>query len=240
MLPKLDTPTYELELPLSKKKIKYRPFLVKEQRNLLMAMESRESESIERAIHDILDVCTLNEKINVEELPILDVEYYFIQLRAKSVGEIVEARYKCNTEIDDDECGNIMETKIDISNIKVTNDSILSDVIQLTDAISIKLKYPEYSVINKSYEYSDLSDMTFNMIAKSIEYIYDGDQYYYAKELSTNDIVKFLEDLTVTQFAKIEDFFNNLPKLEQHIKLTCSKCGSNHDITVEGLESFFF
>ena len=114
-LPKLELPSYEIELPLSKKKLKYRPFVVKEQKNLLMAMESGDADSIQNVVRDILEVCTLTKDINFDEMPILDVEYFFINLRAKSVGEVVESKYRCNNIVEDKLCNNIMETKIDLT-----------------------------------------------------------------------------------------------------------------------------
>ena len=118
-LPKLDVPTYEIDLPVSKNKIKFRPFLVKEQRNLLMALESQDTNSTQQAIRDILVNCTITEGLDIDKLPIIDIEYYFINLRAKSVGEIVESRYRCNNIVEDKECGNIMEKNIDLTQIKV-------------------------------------------------------------------------------------------------------------------------
>jgi hypothetical protein len=118
-LPKIDVPTYEIELPVSKKKIKFRPFLVKEQKNLLMAIESTDSVTVQQAISDVLNNCTLTEKINIDKLPIVDVEYYFLHLRAKSVGEVIESKYRCNNIVDSKECGNIMENNLDLMAIKV-------------------------------------------------------------------------------------------------------------------------
>ena len=138
-LPKLDVPTYEVELPVSKIKIKYRPFLVKEQKNLMMAMESNETSTIQQNIKDILYNCTITEGIEIDSLPIIDVEYYFLQLRAKSIGEIVEARYRCNNEVDDKECGNIMETNINLNDIGVQMEGSVDPEIQLTDKIIIKM-----------------------------------------------------------------------------------------------------
>ena len=238
-LPKIDTPIYELDLPLSKKHVRFRPFLVKEQKNLLMAMESGDSKSIEQNVKQVLNNCTVTENIDIEKLPVLDVEYYFLNLRARSVGEIVENKYRCDNQVDGSACGNIMETSLNLLDIKIEGVKENNDVIQLTDTISIKLKYPEFSVINKLSKLTDVSDIAFEMIADSVEYIFDGEQFYYAKETTTEEMVEFIEGLNQQQFAKIEDFFANLPKLEKKIEIKCSRCGFEHKLDVEGLESFF-
>ena len=238
-LPKLEVPTYELELPLSKKKIKFRPFLVKEQKNLLMAMESGDATTIQNNVRDILDVCTLTPGIDVDELPIIDIEYYFINLRAKSVGEVVESKYKCNNEVDGKECGNIMDAKVDLTEIKPVFEKEVSPEIQLTDKVTLKLRYPQFGIVKDSVNMENITDITFNMIANSIEYIYDGEQFYYAKETTKEDIMEFLEQLNNEQFQKIEEFFEALPKISKTIEMTCKKCGFHHQLEAEGLESFF-
>jgi hypothetical protein len=240
-LPKLDTPTYELELPVSKKQIKYRPFLVKEQRNLLMALESNDSSATQNAIRDILTNCTITESIDIDKLPIIDIEYYFLNLRAKSVGEIVESRYRCNNLVEDKECGNIMEKDIDLNQIKVDIPEGVNPEIQLSPKITIKMKYPEFGVVKDSLKYDDINKVTFNMIAESIEYIYDliDEKFYYDHEAQPGEMLEFVESMNQEQFAKVENFFNNLPKLKETLNITCSKCGFNHTIEVEGLESFF-
>jgi len=201
-LPKIDTPIYELDLPLSKKHVRFRPFLVKEQKNLLMAMESGDSKSIEQNVKQVLNNCTVTENIDIEKLPVLDVEYYFLNLRARSVGEIVENKYRCDNQVDGSACGNIMETSLNLLDIKIEGVKENDDVIQLTDTISIKLKYPEFSVINKLSKLTDVSDIAFEMIADSVEYIFDGEQFYYAKETTTEEMVEFIEGLNQHQFAK--------------------------------------
>lgn len=239
-LPKIDVPLYEILLPLSKKRIKYRPFTVKEQRNLLMAMEADESEIIQQNIADILNNCTITEGIEIDQLPIIDVEYYFINLRAKSVGEIVDVRYRCNNKLKDDEiCNNIMETKIDLTKVQVENKKEINPEIKLTDKFIVKLKYPQFSFIREAFKFDDVNQLTFNIIAQSIEYVYDGEQFYYASEVELSEMIDFIENLSQEQFQKIEDFFNNLPNLSQKINLTCGKCGFKHDINVQGLENFF-
>ena len=230
---------YEIELPVSKTKIKYRPFLVKEQRNLLMAIESSESVTIQQNIRDILNNCTVTEGIDIDSLPIIDIEYYFLNLRAKSVGEVVEARYRCNNEVEGKECGNIMEKDINLLELKVDMNGEVNPEIQLTSSITIKMKYPEFGIVRDSLELNDLTDVTFNMIANSIEYIYDGEQFYYAREAQPGEMLEFVEGMNQEQFAKVENFFNNLPRLKETVKLKCSKCGFDHTIEVEGLENFF-
>ena len=242
-LPKIDVPTYEVELPLSKKKIRYRPFLVKEQRNLLMAMEGDDSSTVHSSIRDILHNCTLTENIDIDKLPIIDVEYYFIHLRAKSVGEIVESKYRCNNEVTDEkgthECRNIMESNLNLLNIKVEKKEDVSDEIKLNEKVSIKLKYPEFGIIKDSLHYENEDELTFAMLAQSIEYIYDGDQFYYSHETPLEELIEFVETMPPESFAKVENFFNNLPKLKEKIEMTCKKCNFHHSIEVEGLESFF-
>ena len=240
-LPKLDVPIYDLELPVSKKKIRYRPFLVKEQRNLLMALDSKDSNSTQQAIRDILINCTVTEGIDIDRLPIVDIEYYFINLRAKSVGEIVESKYKCNNIVDDVECGNIMEKDIDLTKIEVELPKDISPEIQLSPKITIKMKYPEFGVVKDSLKYDDINEVTFNMIAQSIEYIYDSieEKFYYGHEAQPGEMLDFVESMNQEQFEKVEKFFDELPKLKQTINLKCSKCDFDHTIEVEGLESFF-
>jgi hypothetical protein len=237
-LPKIDTPVYELELPVSKKKIKFRPFLVKEQRNLLMAMEANDADTIQQNIRQVLENCTISE-INFDELPIIDVEYYFLNLRARSVGEVVQNKYRCNNEVENGECGNIMEVDVNVLDIKVEKDDTIKDEIKITDNIIVKLKYPSFSVLKRATNVESAADMALDMIAESIEYIYDGEQFYYAKESDPVELIEFVESLNQEQFSKLEMFFNHLPKMKKNIEMTCSKCGFHHELEVQGLESFF-
>jgi hypothetical protein len=228
-----------LELPLSKKKIKFRPYLIKEQKALMMALESSDAKTIQHNVREILDVCTLSKDVDVDELPIVDIEYYFIQLRAKSVGEMSESKYRCNNEVEDKVCGNIMEAKIDLTEVKPVQEECVDPEIQLTDKIIVKMKYPPFKLIKDSIEMEDITEVTFNMLAQSIEYVYDGDQFHYAKEASVEELVDFIEQLNQEQFEKLEKFFNSIPKLSKKIDMKCSKCGFEHHLDVEGLESFF-
>ena len=238
-LPKIDTPVYDLELPLSKKKIRFRPFLVKEQRNLLMAMESDDKETIERNIRQVLHNCTLTEGLDIDRLPIIDVEFYFLNLRARSIGEIVQSRYRCENVVEEKTCGNLMTAELNILEIQPDMSNVVNDIIQINNVISVKLKYPEFSVLERANKFESITDMAFDMIAESVEYIFDGEQYYYAAESEPDEIIEFIESLSQEQFSKIENFFNNLPKLNKKIEMDCKKCKFHHTIEVEGLDSFF-
>lgn len=238
-LPKIDTPVYDLTLPLSKKKIRYRPFLVKEQKNLLMALESDDQESIQENIKQVLTNCTLTKNVDIEELPVVDIEYFFINLRAKSVGEVVENKYRCENVVEGKKCNNVMDHTLNLLEIKVEGVKKDNDVIELTDKISVKMRYPKFSILKNIKDMQKMTDIAMQMIAESIEYIYDGKQFYYSNEVSVNELVEFVESLSQKQFEKIENFFRELPKLERKIEMTCSKCGFVHKFNLEGLENFF-
>lgn len=238
-LPKIDTPIYEITLPLSQKHIRYRPFLVKEQKNLLMAIEADDKETIERNIKQILRNCTLTPDVEIEKLPVVDIEYYFLNLRAKSVGEIVENTYICNNEVNGNVCGNKMEVQINLMDIQVERPDEVSNIIQLTNAISIKLNYPEFATVEKLSQEENSVAAAFRVIAESVDYIFDGNQYYYAAETPQSELTEFIESLNQEQFSKIEKFFENLPKIRKFVEIKCSKCGYDHSISVEGLENFF-
>ena len=204
-----------------------------------MAMEANDSDTVHNAVRDILNNCTLTEGVKIDELPIIDIEYYFLQLRAKSVGELVDLRYRCNNDVEGKECGNIMETKYDLNNIKVQQEEQVSPEIQLNERLTVKFKYPQFGMVKSSMMYDDVADLTFNLIAQSIDWVFDGEQYYYGHEQTTQELLEFIESLNQEQFQKIEKFFENLPKLHENIDMKCKKCGFEHKIEVEGLESFF-
>lgn len=239
VLPRIDTPIYELTLPLSERKIRFRPFLVKEYKNLMMAKEADDYETILRNVKLVLNNCTLDEKINIDELPIVDIEYYFLNLRARSSGEIVELKYICNNDVDGKECGNVMDTSINLLDIHVTNFDKKNNIIQLNENISIKLGYPKFSTLKEFETTDDLTELAINMIVNSIEYIFDGSQYYYANETPKEELVSFIESLNQTQFNNLEKFFENIPKLDKKMEINCKKCGFRHEIVVEGLDDFF-
>jgi hypothetical protein len=237
-LPRLDAPTYEITLPVSNKRLKFRPFLVKEQKILLMAMESGESDVIEANIHQVLNNCAISE-IDIDSMPIVDIEYYFLNLRARSVGESVESKYKCENIVEGKECGNTMDVEFNILDTNVKLPEVKDEMIPLTDTVGIKMKYPDYAVIHRMKHADSVTDVAFELVIDCIDYIYDEDNVYHAHETPKDELMAFLETLTKDQFAKLEDFIDNLPKLEKKIEVTCKKCGFTHKIDVQGLEDFF-
>lgn len=236
-LPKIDTPVYDLELPISKKKIKFRPFLVKEQKNLLMAMEADDVDTITNNIKQILINCTISD-VDIDSLPIIDIEYYFLHLRARSVGEIVESKYRCNNEVDGKECGNVMDVNVNILEIPLQNTKN-NDIVKLTDSIQLKLKYPDFSTLKSINDLENETDITFEMILGSIDCIYDDGQAYYAKDATREELMEFIESLNTQQFEEVQNYFRDAPRLYKNVPIKCNKCGFQHDILFEGLESFF-
>lgn len=242
MLPKLSAPIFDLKLPLSKKQIRYRPFLVKEEKLLLIAQESKDEKNIINAIKQIARNCVL-EKLDVDKLPITDLEFLFLNLRARSVGEIIELQYKCNNDVPDEndhlkKCGNIIPIEVNILNNIPEIPEEHNNKIDLGNDIGIVMTYPNFSTIEKANTNSQV-EMIMSIISDCIEYIYDKDQIYYRKDMTKKDLDEFIESLSKDQFTKIQKFFETVPKIKQEVDFSCPKCGYSTQITLEGLQSFF-
>jgi hypothetical protein len=223
MLPKIDTPLYELELPLLKKKVQFRPFLVKEEKILLMAMESEDENSVVLGIKQIMQNCIMTD-IDIEDLPILDFEYLFLNLRARSVGETIDLQYKCNNDIKGSEedkthkCGNLISLSFNALEVKPEINE-LNGKIQLTPKLGVVLKYPTFKAIeNVSItENKNPVDFVSETIISSIDYIYDEENMYYAKDTPKEELIDFIDSLTKDQFSMIQKFFEDIPKLSKKI-----------------------
>ena len=236
MLPKIDVPSYDIVLPVSKTKVTFRPFLVKEQKILLMAMESEESDFIESNIKQILRNCSLTE-LNIDDLPLVDIEYYFLNLRAKSVGEEVETKYKCENVVDEKPCGNIMEVKYNVLDVDVRIPEG-DGLIKLAEDIGIKMKYPSFAVLNK-LKSQESASVAFELIAECVEYVYDKDNLYYTNEIPKEELEAFIDQLSTEQFKDVQKFIEELPRIEKTIDIKCSKCGFEHKIVSKELTDFF-
>lgn len=229
-LPLVTTPDFITTIPSTGQEIAYRPFLVKEEKLLLMAMEGDDDTEIQRAIVKILSECILTEGIDVGKLAVFDVEFLFLKLRGKSVGEVVDVKlgHRGST------CTAKTEVSINLEEIKVQGD-VSDGKIQITEEIGAVLHYP--SISDATANDTTSADGMFRMIASCIDYIYDSENVY--NEFTTDEMVEWLGGLNQDQFQKITAFFENLPKLSHDITFTCTKCGETETVTLEGLNSFF-
>jgi hypothetical protein len=237
-LPKISTPTYELELPSNKKKIKYRPFLVREEKILIMALESENTKQISDAIVQVLKDCILTRGIKINELATFDIEYLFLNIRAKSVGETVEVNINCP---DDGETMVPMEIAID--DIKVQKDKNHNNIIKLDDKLSMKLKYPSMNqFIESNFEVSDSDmgvDQSLKMITTCVDIIYDSEESWSASDCTKKELTDFIEQLNTKQFKEIENFFTTMPKLSHKVNVKNPNTGVESEVILEGLASFF-
>jgi len=237
-LPKINTPTYELELPSTGKKIRYRPFLVREEKILIMALESENMKQITDAVVQILSDCILTKTVKVSELSTFDIEYLFLNVRAKSVGETVEVNITCP---DDGET--TVQMEIDIDSIKVQKNKDHKNIIKLDDNLSMKLKYPslEQFVENNFETSDDVSDVnkSLSMITSCIDMIYDSEESWSASDCTKKELEEFLEQLNTKQFKEIETFFTTMPKLSHTITVKNPNTKIESEVVLEGLASFF-
>ena len=236
-LPKIATPTYELVIPSSKKKIKYRPFLVKEEKVLILAMESEDTNQIANAVKNVISSCILSRGIKVEKLSTFDIEYLFLNIRGKSVGEQIEVMVTCP-----DDKKTKVPTSINIDSIKVQIDDKHSRDIVLDDQYTLRMKYPSLSEFIKN-NFANIDDInvddTFELIASCIEQVYSEEESFAASDCTKKELSQFLEQLNSSQFKMIETFFDTMPKLSHTVKVTNPNTGVENEIILEGLQSFF-
>ena len=236
-LPKIATPTYELDLPSTGKSVSYRPFLVKEEKVLVIALESEDNKQITNAIKAVLKNCILTKGIKVESLPTFDIEYLFLNIRGKSVGEDLEVSVTCP---DDGETQ--VPVTIYLDDIKVQKDENHTNKIKLDDSIMMEMKYPSLEqFIKNNFEFDDKNamDQSFDLIASSIDKIYTEDEVWASADCTKKEMKDFLEQMNSTQFKKIESFFETMPKLSHTFKATNPKTKVERDVVLEGLASFF-
>lgn len=237
-LPKINTPTYELVLPSTGKKIKYRPFLVREEKILIMAMESEDMNEITNAIVQILSDCIISNDVKVESLATFDIEYLFLNVRAKSVGETVEVNVTCP---DDGETQ--VEMSIDIDTIKVQKTKGHTNIIKLDDDLSMKLRYPSLEqFVENNFETADGTSevgQSLSMITSCVEMIYNSEESWEASDYSKKELDEFIEQLNTKQFKEIEKFFTTMPKLSHTIVVKNPKTKVESEVVLEGLASFF-
>ena len=237
-LPKINTPTYELELPSTGKKIKYRPFLVREEKILLLALESEDMKQITDSVVSILSDCIITRGVKVSDLSTFDIEYLFLNVRARSVGESVEVNITCP-----DDNATTVPVEIDLDSIKIAKDKNHKNTIKLDDKLSMKLKYPSLDqFIDSNFETSnDASevDKSMSMVVSCIDMVYDDEESWDASDCTKKELEEFLEQLNSKQFKEIETFFTTMPKLSHTVKVTNPNTKVKSDVVLEGLASFF-
>jgi hypothetical protein len=236
-LPKISTPTYELEIPSLKKTIKYRPFLVKEEKILIIAMESEDTKQIAEAVKTVIGNCILTRGIKIENLATFDIEYLFLNIRGKSVGENVDILITCP-----DDGKTQVPVSINLDEIKVQIGKDHSRDIKLDDKLILRMKYPSMEEFIKSNFLNENSisvDDTFDLICSCIEQVYDEEESWAASDFTKKELVEFLEQLTSNQFKLIEKFFETMPKLSHTLTIKNPNTENENTIVLEGLSSFF-
>ena len=233
-LPILETATYELTLPSIDKKIKYRPFLVKEEKVLMMAMESGNQSEIKTALKNIVQACTFGE-INASLLPTFDLEYVFLQIRSKSVGEVAKIKILCP---DDKET--YVPLDLDLSKVEVLVDDSHTNEVQINDKMKIVMKYPTIDSVDATADADSMkTEQLFDIVGNSIYQIENGDEVHMAKDYKKEELNEFIESLSSQDFAKIQQFFTSMPALKHEVEVTNPKTNITSKVTLTGLADFF-
>ena len=234
-LPKIVTPSFELTLPSNKKKIKYRPFLVKEEKILILAIESGGMKEITMAIKDVLKNCVLTRGVKIDELPTFDIEYLFLNIRARSIGESIDLVITCP-----DDGKTKVNTKIYIDEVKVKKSKDHTQDVKIDDTYTLRLKYPSLDqFVDENFNFEKETDNTFSLVASCIEMVFSKDEAWEAKDSTQEELVSFLEQLNSFQFKEIQKFFETMPKLSHDIEVENPETKVKSTVTLEGLASFF-
>ena len=234
-LPKLTTPTYELEIPSTDEKIKYRPFLVKEEKILMMAMETKNEGDIVQAVKDIVKECTFN-KVSIDNMPMFDVEYIFLNIRAKSVGEVSKLRLLCP-----DDNKTYADVELDLNEVRVQVGEDHTNKIELDNGMGMIMQYPTIDSFRDSGIRNITADNMLDVIGSCILQIYEdeGKKVYDPKDQTKKEVIEFIEQLNTKQFKKVQNFFDTMPKLKHEIKIKNPKTKKESSITLTGLNDFF-
>ena len=234
-LPKLNTPTYELEVPSTDEKIKYRPFLVKEEKILMIAMESKDNGQIVNAVKDIVSACTFN-KLDIASIPMFDVEYIFLNIRAKSVGEVSKLKLLCP-----DDKKTYADVEVDLSKVEVQVDGEHTNKIELTDSMGMIMTYPTIDSFQEGGIQTISASNMLEVVGSCILQIYEdnGEKVFQAKDQTKKELTEFIESMNTSQFKQVQKFFDTMPKLKHTIKVKNPNTKKSSEITLTGLNDFF-
>lgn len=237
-LPNLSVPLFKLKLPSNGEEITYRPFLVKEEKILLVAKEAKDIESVTLAVQQVLENCTEGQ-VDVKKLPTFDLEYLFLNIRAKSLGEEIELKYKHKTGKNRDgvPCDAVTPVYINVDDIKVKNKDGHTSKIMVSDTVGIQMKYPTIDLVNKIENFND--EASIPIIVECIDCLFDENKIYDETTTTKEELTEFVEKLDAKQMSKIREFFYTMPKLTHEVGYTCNGCGQQDTIRLEGLSDFF-
>ena len=243
MLPKIDVPVYSVKLISNDKTLQFRPFTVKEEKLFLMANESEDLNSVVDTIKQILNNCILDE-FDITSLPLFDIEYLFLNIRARSISEIVNLKYKCNNNVLDEEtkeekkCNNVVEIDINILDIKPEKQEGHTNKVEITEKMGVVMKYPSFETL-KNFDIQNEADSIIKITVNCIDYVYDSDSIYYAKDSTEEELIEFVESMQAKDLEKIKAFFDTMPKMKKDIDFKCNKCEHEEKIELEGIQNFF-
>lgn len=229
-LPQLNTAKYTTVIPSLDKEVTFRPYLVKEEKILMIAMESQDNKQIIRAIKDVIKACVFDD-IDVEKLAMFDIEAIFLALRSKSVGERVDVRLKCN------KCEQLTDVNINLDDVQLPEGSV-NNVIQLNDSVGVTMRYPSINDVEGMNQEGGVKEM-MKIIGMCIENIFDDDNVYEAGTYSEKELNDFIDGLNSSQFQKISKFFEDLPAIQHNVKFNCVSCNEKNDVELKGIASFF-
>lgn len=235
----MSTPTYEMVVPSTGASVKYRPFLVKEEKALLIAQQSEDPVVMVDTLKGVLKAC-VQDKIDIDRLATFDLEYMFMQVRGKSVGETIDLVFPCDEDHGADNEKARSTVTLDINEINVEKSDDHTNKFQLFNDVGVVMKYPTVEILKKleGMDEADL-DKVFDIMAYSIDYIYDGEKLFYASEQKHDELIQFIGNLSSEQFMKLQKFFETMPKLKKQIEYNCPVCGKHHVKVLEGIQSFF-
>lgn len=236
-LPKIDVPVYEYKIPSSGKTIRVRPFNVKEEKLLLMAAESEKFDEVVATVKQVINNCIVEGDFNVDKAPYFDVDFIFIFLRAKSIGESQDIRLTCNNVVKKKVCGNVFNAKLDVANVEMVRDDISPDIKFDADT-GVKMKWATYSIVKKLDSTPDIDKKTM-LIVHSIDHVYDKNGVHSAKDYTIEELKEFIESLTEANYKKMEAFVDSAPVFVAKIDETCSKCGFEHHVRYSDFLDFF-
>ena len=238
-LPMMNTPTYNMVVPSSGVSVKFRPFLVKEEKALLIAQQSEDLMVMVDTLKSVVKTCVL-DSIDINKLATFDLEFMFTQIRAKSVGEIIELIFPCDNDHGEDNDKARVKVSIDLTTLQVEKDPNHTNKIDLFGDVGVMMKYPTMDIMKKLETLDeDNIDKIFDVVALSIDYIYQGEEIFYTKEQKHEEVLQFLNNLTSEQFIKIQNFFATMPRIKKEIDYTCPVCQKQHKKMLEGMQSFF-